>query len=274
VDLHLHSTASDGSASPTEVVARAAKLGLRAISLTDHDSVGGVSEAQAAGARAGVEVVPGTELSAQVEGRDVHILGYLLDAAHPEFLASLNTYRDERANRAQRMVKKLNAMGVRITFEQVAAKAAGGAIGRPHVADVLVEEGICFSANQAFQKYLGYGRAAYEEKYAMTPSEAARVIHNAGGLAVLAHPGLYGRDDLLPALADEGLDGIEVWHIKHDAAAVARYAGFAESRGLIQTGGSDCHGDGRGEAVMGRVEVGYEVLEEMRRRQGGREIGR
>ncbi|MEE2753135.1 MAG: PHP domain-containing protein [Candidatus Latescibacterota bacterium] len=255
IDLHLHSTCSDGSSTPKEVVQRAAGLGLKIISLTDHDSVSGVSEAQEAGEALGIQVVPGAELSAQHDGLDVHILAYFVDHTSEGLIHSLAQYQDERRNRAERIVKKLNRLGVKVTFEQVLAKADGASIGRPHIADVLVEEGVCFSPNEAFFKYLGYGKSAYEEKYMMSPSEAFRVIHEAGGVAVLAHPVLYRSDTMLSGLVEEGLDGIEVWHIKHKAEDSRRYSAFAEEHGLLRSGGSDCHGDARGDAIIGKVPV-------------------
>lgn len=263
VDLHLHSTRSDGSSTPEEVVARAREAGLRLISLTDHDSVDGVVEAQAAGIVHGVEVVPGAELSVQHEGRDVHVLAYFVDPDSSTLATCLKTYQDERRNRADRIVKRLNSLGVRVKLEHVLAKADGGSIGRPHVADVLVEEGFCFSSNEAFHKYLGYGKPAYQEKFVMTPAEAVEVIHDAGGVAVIAHPVLYGNDDLLPGLAEAGVDGIEVWHIKHQSGDVERYKAFAKRFDLLVSGGSDCHGDGRGNAVMGQVQVPYSIYEDL-----------
>jgi predicted metal-dependent phosphoesterase TrpH len=264
IDLHLHSTCSDGSSTPEEVVQRAARLGLKFISLTDHDSVSGVAAAQKAGEALGVQVVPGAELSAQYEGCDVHILAYFVDHTSESLIGSLSRYQDERRNRAERIVKRLNHLGVKVSFEQVLAKANGASIGRPHVADVLVEQGVCFSPNEAFYKYLGYGKAAYEEKYMMSPSEAVEVIHKAGGVAVLAHPILYQSDDLLPGLFEEGLDGIEVWHIKHKSEDSRRYGAFAEEHGLLKSGGSDCHGDARGDAIMGKVQVPVSVYQNLR----------
>ena len=195
IDLHLHSTQSDGSSSPTQVVQRAAELGLSAISLTDHDSVAGVQEAQNIGRDIGVEVIPGTELSVQEAGMDIHILGYFIDPENPELLAYLQKFQDARRDRAEKIVARLNRLGVRITMAQVLYKAGDGAIGRPHVADVLVEEGFVFSHDHAFQKYLGYGKPAYQSKFVLTLREAVEVIHAAGGLASLAHPLLYRRDD-------------------------------------------------------------------------------
>ena len=264
IDLHLHSTYSDGTSTPEEVVERAAEVGLSAISLTDHDSTDGLSEAQAAGSRQGVEVVPGVELSAQTGGKDIHILGYFVDSTHPDLLSCLHLYRQARTQRAERMVHKLNKMGIPVRMERVLAKAGGGAVGRPHLADVLVEEGHVFSANEAFHRYLGYSRPAYESKYSLSPADALAIIHAADGLGCLAHPGLYGRDDLIPGLVDQGMDGIEVCHTKHSVTDVARYREVADRYGLLMSGGSDCHGDGRGDAVMGAVEVPRDYVEALR----------
>ena len=264
IDLHLHSTCSDGTSSPEEVVARAGKLGLSVISLTDHDSTGGVVEAQEAGSCRGVEVVPGVELSAQADGKDIHILGYFVDADHPQLVDCLRLYRDARTHRAERMVQKLNKLGIQVRIEQVLAKAGAGAVCRPHVADVLVEEGHVFSANEAFHKYLGYSRPAYESKYSLSPADALEIIHAADGLGCLAHPGLYRRDDLIPGLVDKGMDGIEVRHTKHNPTDVVRYTEVASHYGLLLSGGSDCHGDGRGAAVMGVVEVPRAYVEALR----------
>lgn len=265
VDLHLHSTCSDGTYFPTEVVRRAADAGLSVISLTDHDSSAGVAEATKAGRELGIEVVPGAELSANVSGTDVHILAHFIDTEHDELITCFETYRNARRERAERMVKKLNKMGIRVRMEQVLAKAAGAAIGRPHVADVMLEEGFVFSTNEAFHKYIGYSKPAYEPKYAISPADTIRLIHSAGGVASLAHPRLYSRDDLIPGLVADGIDGIEVRHIRHGASDVARYSAIADEHGLLKTGGSDCHGDGRGDAVIGTVPVPPEFVDGLRR---------
>ena len=266
VDLHLHSTKSDGSFSPTQVVRRAADVGLSAISLTDHDSVAGVREAQTAGRDVGVEVIPGIELSTQEANTDIHILGYFVDPDHSDLLAWLRQFQETRLKRAEKIVEKLNRLGVRIAMSQVLHRAGNAAIGRPHIADVLVEEGIVFSHDQAFQTYLGYGRPAFQPKFTLTPGEAVEIIHAAGGLASLAHPILYRRDALIPDLIEQGLDGIEVLHTKHDAAAVRRYSTMADHYGLLRTGGSDCHGDSRGDPVIGNVLVPSAFLDAMKRR--------
>lgn len=266
IDLHLHSTCSDGTFTPREVARRAAAAGLSVISLTDHDSTEGVAAAQEEGARLGVEVVPGTELSARVGSTDVHILGYFIDPGHPELISWLDTFRQARLQRAERMVGKLNRMGLRVPLEKVLARAGPGAIGRPHIADVMVEEGLVFSVDEAFHRYLGYSKPAYAAKYSQSPSRAIQVIRAAGGLACLAHPGLYRRDDLIPGMVSDGLDGIEVRHTKHNASHVARYSEIARRHELLSTGGSDCHGDGRGDPMIGSVDVPLSYLEAMRER--------
>lgn len=269
IDLHLHSTCSDGTFTPEEVVRRAAATGLSVISLTDHDSTSGLSAAQEEGRKLGVEVIPGVELSTLVDGKDLHILGYFVDDKHPELATSLEVYREERKRRAERMVKKLNSMGMALRFELVLAKAGDAAVGRPHVADVMLEEEFVFSVNEAFHKYLGYAKPAYEEKYVVSPSEAIRVIHVAGGLACLAHPVLYARDDLIEGLVADGLDGIEVVHVKQGPGEIRRYTEMADRYGLLKSGGSDCHGDGRGAPVMGCVAVPQAYLDELREAHRG-----
>lgn len=266
IDLHLHSTCSDGTSTPREVVRRAAEAGLSVISLTDHDSTEGVAEAQDEGARLGIEVVPGTELSARNDGTDVHILGYFIDPDHPDLISWLDTFRQARLQRAERIVSKLNRMGLRVPLEQVLSRAGPGAIGRPHIADVMVEEGLVFSVDEAFHKYLGYSKPAYVDKYSQSPARAIQVIRAAGGLACLAHPGLYRRDEMIPDMVSAGLDGIEVRHTKHNASQVARYSKIASENNLLCTGGSDCHGDGRGDPIIGTVDVPMSYVEAMRER--------
>lgn len=266
IDLHLHSTSSDGTFAPRVVVRRAAEAGLSVISLTDHDSTEGVAEAQEEGRRLGVEVIPGTELSARSGGTDVHILGYFVDPDHPDLISWLDTFRQARLRRAERMVRKLNRMGLGVPLDEVLARAGPGAIGRPHIADVMVEAGLVLSVDEAFHKYLGYSKPAYVDKYSQLPSRAIQVIRAAGGLASLAHPGLYRRDDLIPGMVSAGLDGIEVRHTKHNASQVARYSRIAAENNLLCTGGSDCHGDGRGDPIIGTVDVPVSYVEAMRAR--------
>jgi 3',5'-nucleoside bisphosphate phosphatase len=269
IDLHLHSTCSDGTLNPEEVVRKARSHGLKAVSLTDHDCVDGVEAATETGRGLDVEVIPGVELSTLFEGRDIHILGYLIEPAHPGLSDYLQIFRDERLRRAERIVGRLNRLGVALTMRAVLSKAGDGVIGRPHIADALLEEGFVFSVTEAFHKYLGYNRPAYERKYLLTPEEAIHLIHEAGGLACLAHPGIYNRDDILPPMVARGLDGIEVVHAKHTPEQARRYEEFADLYNLLKTGGSDCHGSGRGEPTMGTVTAPYVFLEALRDAQAG-----
>ena len=264
IDLHLHSTCSDGTVEPVTVVKKAHEAGLKAISLTDHDSVDGVEIAITAGESVGLEVISGVELSATLEGMDIHILAYLVDPNHPSLLDYLRIFRDERMNRAERIVKRLNQLGIGLTIHAVKAKAQEGAVGRPHIADAMVEEGYVFSIPEAFQKYLGYNRPAYERKYVLSPEEAIGLIHDASGLASLAHPGIYKRDDLLSHLVSCGLDGIETIHAKHTPEQIRHFRESAKLHGLLETGGSDCHGGGRVQPTMGTVEVPYSFLERLK----------
>ena len=255
IDLHLHSTCSDGTFTPREVARRAAAAGLSVISLTDHDSTEGVAAAQEEGARLGVEVVPGTELSARIGSTDVHILGYFIDPGHPDLISWLDTFRQARLQRAERMVGKAESYGAAGTPGK--GPDQGGA-GRDRTSAYRRRDGgrgLVFSVDEAFHKYLGYSKPAYAAKYSQSPSRAIQVIRAAGGLACLAHPGLYRRDDLIAGMVSDGLDGIEVRHTKHNASHVARYSRIAAENDLLCTGGSDCHGDGRGDPMIGSVDV-------------------
>lgn len=259
VDLHSHSTASDGSRPPADVMAAAHAAGLTAIALTDHDTVAGIPEARAAAAALGLRLVPGVELSA-VEGEvETHLLG--LHLSRPEEIAAgLAALRDMRRQRAIRIVERLNELGVRITFADVEEQAGDGAIGRPHVARALVEEGWATDLRDAFERYLGNGRPAFVPKDRLSMSDAIAMIHRAGGLAVLAHPGHAGTRERLEALAAQGLDGVEVLHPSHGADDVARLRTLAEFLGLVPSGGSDWHGGDDGPRTLGVMRVPEEWL--------------
>lgn len=258
VDLHMHSTASDGSRAPEDVVAAAATVGLEAIALTDHDTIDGLAAARAAGERTGVRVVTGVELSAMDAEGDVetHVLGlHLSDLVELE--NRLVMLREMRFNRAVRIVERLNEMGVPLTLESVLEHAAGGAIGRPHVARALVAAGFAPSFKQAFDRYLGGGRQAYVPKERLTIAEAIAIVHRAGGLAVLAHPGPLGTRERVAALAAHGLDGLEVLHPGHSWEDSQRLDALAAEFQLVRSGGSDWHGgsDGGGARTLGMMRV-------------------
>ncbi len=254
VDLHSHSTASDGARAPAEVMAAARAAGLAAIALTDHDSVAGIEEARVAADAAGVRLVAGVELSAVEGDVETHLLG--LHLSRPgEIEAGLAGLREMRRERAARMVTRLNDLGVRITFEAVLEQAAGAAIGRPHVARAMVQEGWATDLRDAFDRYLGNGRPAFVAKDKLTMVDAISMIHRAGGVAVMAHPGHTGTVARLEALTAQGLDGVEILHPSHGAEDIARLRTIAEHLGLLPSGGSDWHGAGSGPRTLGSMHV-------------------
>jgi predicted metal-dependent phosphoesterase TrpH len=259
VDLHMHSTASDGSRAPAEVVRAARAAGLAAIALTDHDTVAGLAEAQLAGAELGVRVVNGVELSAVEGDTETHLLGlHLQDTGVLE--RGLGALRDMRERRALRIVEKLNELGVTVSFADVLGQAGGGAIGRPHVARAMVASGWASDLRDAFDRYLGAGKPAYVGKDQLSMPDAIAMIHEAGGLAVLAHPGWSGTRERIEALAAQGMDGIEVRHPGHSPTDTARLKGLAETLGLVPSGGSDWHGAAEGPRTIGMMQVPPEWL--------------
>ncbi|MGW1200842.1 PHP domain-containing protein [Streptomyces sp. NPDC002536] len=273
IDLHTHSTASDGTDTPAELVRNAAAAGLDVVALTDHDGVGGHAEAVAA-LPAGLTLVTGAELSCRLDGVPLHMLAYLFDAAEPEFARARDFVRDDREPRAREMVAKLNALGVPVTWERVAAIAAGGAVGRPHVAAAMVELGVVRTVSEAFTpEWLANDGRAYAEKHEFDPFEAIRLVKAAGGVTVLAHPLAFKRGQCVSGsaiaeLASAGLDGIEVDHMDHDAPTRARLRGLAAELGLLPTGSSDYHGS-RKTCVLGEFTTDPEIYGEITRRATG-----
>jgi len=268
-DLHTHSTASDGVYAPRELVARAKEAGLAGIALTDHDTLGGLDEAVAAGAELGVEVVPGVELTSYAGKTEVHIVGLFVDAAgaDAEALDKVASLRGRRRERMLEMIAKLEGIGVHVAPEAVSALAPDGvSVGRPHLATALVNAGHVADASEAFERYLGQSGPAYVPKTRLTPEEAIRLVGRLRGLAVFAHPGVSRLDGRLPEFKDVGLAGLEVWHPKHGPSDVERYSRLAETHGLAPSGGSDFHGPGRSEAPLGCFKLGREVLENLRSR--------
>lgn len=259
VDLHTHSTASDGSRAPRDVVREAKRLGLAAIALTDHDTLGGIDEAVAVGAEVGVRVVPGVELSAVEDDTETHILGLHLSDPRP-IESQLIALREMRHSRAQRIVTRLNELGVRLEFTAVLEQAAGGAIGRPHVARAMIAEGWAVDLRDAFDRYLGSGRPAYVGKDRLALTEAIDIIHAAGGLAILAHPGQSGTQERIAALAAHDLDGVEVRHPGHSSEDVARLLALVEHYSMVPSGGSDWHGAADGPRTLGMMRVPAEWL--------------
>jgi 3',5'-nucleoside bisphosphate phosphatase len=256
IDLHLHTTASDGLLAPDALVRRAASVGLQVISVTDHDTTAGLEEAAAAARPHGVRLVPGIEMTAVEDGRDVHVLGYFFDSGSASLAAFLRAQRADRIARLREMAARLRALGCAIDEEPVLARSASGgrSVGRPMLADALLAAGHVASRDEAFDRWLAHGRPAFVSRRGAAAAHVVRMIHDAGGIASLAHPGLLGVDALIARLVPEGLDAIEVWHSDHDAAARQHYAAVADRYSLARSGGSDYHGaGGRREAALGAV---------------------
>ncbi len=273
IDLHTHSTASDGTDTPAELVRKAGAAGLDVVALTDHDTTRGHADALAALPQ-GLTLVTGAELSCRLDGVSMHLLAYLFDPEEPALLAERELVRDDRVPRAQGMIAKLNELGVPVTWDQVARIAGDGSVGRPHVASALVELGVVDSVNDAFTpEWLADGGRAYVPKHETDPFEAVRLVKNAGGVAVFAHPAAVKRGRTVPEsaiaeLAEAGLDGIEVDHMDHDPDTRARLRGLAGELGLLVTGSSDYHGS-RKTCVLGEFSTDPEVYGEITRRATG-----
>lgn len=267
VDLHLHTTFSDGVYTPSEVVMKAKSSGLTTISITDHDSIGGIEEAKTSGDALNIDVIPGIELSSNFDDTEVHILGYFIDYKNKELLNSITEFQEERYNRAIRIVGKLNQMKIPIDIETVLEQVSGDSVGRPHIANALVKDGHAYSYYEAFDKYIGCGRPAYEHKWNFSPEEIIRLIAQAGGLSFIAHPGKLISENIIFRLIKAGIDGIEVFHPSHTPDLVYHYRGIVNEYCLLESGGSDFHGDHRGdEHVLGQYVVSKTIVDVMRRR--------
>ena len=269
VDLHAHSTASDGAATPTGFVEAAARARLAAVALTDHDTLAGVGEAMEAGARHGIRIVAGSELSATDDGREVHLLA-LHVADPPRLDRELTRFRAQREDRAEAIVARLNELGVHVTLESVLAEAAGAAVGRPHVARAMVVAGVVRDYREAFDRYLGNGRPAFVAKVPLAVRDAARMTHDAGGILVFAHPGPDGTRERVERMAGEGLDGLEIIHPSHTPDDRARLTALADRLGLVRSGGSDWHGAPDGPRTLGGMHVPHGWLDRQDERVAAR----
>jgi predicted metal-dependent phosphoesterase TrpH len=261
----MHSTASDGLLPPGKVVEAAARTGLAAIALTDHDSVGGIEAAKFAAAAHGIDFVVGVELSASENGRETHILGlHLEDLGYLE--GKLRGFREARLRRAARMVEKLRGFGFSITMDMVVAAAGDGAVGRPHIAKTLVEIGALPDSRAAFDNYIGAGRPAYIPKEVLSATDAIGIIHSAGGLAIVAHPGAEGTLEYLSMLRNCGMDGAEVLHPSHSMEDMVRIDTLVGELGMVRSGGSDWHGADVGRRRLGNQDVPIAWLQAQRER--------
>lgn len=274
VDLHTHTTASDGVLSPAQLVARAAHLALKVLAITDHDTTDGVTEAAEAAREAGIELIPGVEINTDIPGNEVHVLGYYVDVARQTFVEELARLREGRLGRARRMVEVLGKMGVPISMQRVLQLAGEGSVGRPHVAQALIEAGYVMSFNEAFDRYIGRNGPAYVPRMKFSPAEACALIRSAGGVPVLAHPVYFGPggvikapfdlDMMLPDLLAAGLLGIEVYYPGYDATTTEYLMNIARRHGLLLSGGSDFHGIQVEHADLGGVYVPMKVVRRLR----------
>jgi predicted metal-dependent phosphoesterase TrpH len=263
VDLHMHTTASDGVYDPTDLMRRCKELGLRAVALTDHDTTDGIEEASRAARNLDLEFIPGIEINTDVSGGEVHVLGYFIELDRPEFQAMIKVLRDARERRGQRMVELLNEEGIAVQWDRV-REIAQGSVGRPHVAKALLEAGYVQSIGEAFDKYIGTGKPAYVPRYKLTPEDAVRLIASANGLPVIAHPidlpGLTELREWLPGLKEAGMVGLETYYGPYTEAQEQELLKLAHAYDLIPTGGTDFHGPNIHPTPLGGRYVPYEAV--------------
>jgi predicted metal-dependent phosphoesterase TrpH len=271
IDLHLHTTASDGRCTPAELVSRAAAAGLTTMAVTDHDTVSACGEAASAAAATGLTFVPGIEITAIRFGGDVHVLGYFIDVESPLLQSFLAIQRERRVERVREMIARLKTLGLELDEQAVLKPGLDDptkAAGRPWIARALVAQGYVASTNEAFDAWLARDRPAFVPRAGASPEEVIAQIHDAGGLASLAHPGLLRHDDWIPGFASAGLDAIEAYHSEHDPAMTATYRAFAKRLGLSITGGSDYHADdSHGAAQLGVISLPAEDFDDLSRRR-------
>ena len=263
-DLHLHTYFSDGTFSPEEVVERAEQQGLKAIAVTDHDTLDACPRAKEACDDRGIEFVYGTELTAEIDGSEVHVLGYFLNIEDPQLQSQIELFRKARVDRIYKMVDCLNKMGVQMEAKEVFEIANCKSPGRPHVARALIKKKVCPNYEAAFSRFLYNDGPAWVPKTRFPASDAIDIIHNAGGLAVLAHPVLNKRDDLIPELKDQGLDGIECFHTKHSGFQAKKYCQIANDNDLLISGGSDCHGFSKNRPLIGKIRLNEDYFSRLR----------
>ncbi|MGC3959406.1 MAG: PHP domain-containing protein [Verrucomicrobiota bacterium] len=273
-DLHLHSHYSDGTFTPEEIVARAKQQNLGAIALTDHDTVEGCAAVGAECAKVGIEFVVGTELTSEHNDHELHILAYFVDPANERLLREIAKFQVVRQDRIREMVARINALGVPLKAEDVFALANCKSPGRPHVARTLVRNGQCRTLDEAFERFLKKGRPAWVPKSKMSALEAIELIHQAGGLAVMAHPGLNKTDESIPDLVAAGFDGIECFHTKHPPGTSQHYLGMANKYSLLVTGGSDCHGMSKGKPLIGTVRLARDHFDKLKAAAAARQSTR
>ena len=266
-DLHTHTSYSDGALTPEALIQLAAKNGLQTLAITDHDTIAGVAEARELGKRYAMDIIPGIELGTHFDGREYHILGYLFDVEHAPLLAYLDSLKIKRVNRAKAIIRQLRARGMELSLAAIEKHANKGVIGRPHIAMAMIDGGLVNSYQEAFDRWIASGKPAFVAKTDDPPQKLMAAIHDAGGVAVLAHPGDYFDFDALHDLILKGLDGIEVVHPSHANGVMEHLREFALKNDLVATGGSDFHTPYRHAHVLGRYVVSIDVIEQLKQRQ-------
>lgn len=261
-DLHIHTIFSDGSLTPLDIVKLASQKGLYSISITDHDTVDGIKPAMDNGKVFDIIVIPGIEISCQFHNEEIHLLGYFIDFQNQELLQMLNMFKESRESRGKKIVEKLNNLGLYISLEEVIEIAGDGVVGRPHIAKALVNNNYVTSIQEAFDKYLDNDKPAYVDRYRPTLKQGIEIIHNSGGAAVIAHPGLIKNTNAIIEAIKYGVDGIEAIHSKHSTEEVLKYSKIARENDLVITGGTDFHGDLSSNApIIGEFFIDYSQVE-------------
>jgi len=269
VDLHVHTTASDGTWTPAELIQAAKEAGLVAVAITDHDTTDGLTEAMKAGERYGIEVIPGIEITTMIGEDEMHLLGYYMDITSRKLQDALQRIRQSRMKRNATIVSKLQALGMPVTLDQVCEIAGEGTVGRPHIAKAIVRAGFARDLNSAFGKYLIPGTPAYVERDRLSPEEGIALLLACGGVPVMAHPGKFGRDEMIPLFVEMGMKGLEVYHTDHTAMVSSRYLALASKLRLIITGGTDAHGQGAGKPIpLGSITMPYMTVEMLKEAAG------
>ncbi|MEO0096922.1 MAG: PHP domain-containing protein [candidate division WOR-3 bacterium] len=263
-DLHIHTIFSDGLYSPEEVVRKAKELGFSAIGIADHDAVAGIERATVEGEKLGIEVIPACEFSCLMEDKDIHILGYLLDYQNPSLISFLKKVQDKRIERAEKIIGNLSKQGIKIEIKRVLEIAKDGAVGRPHIAQALLEQGYVSTIEEAFMKFIGYHCPAYVPKMEISPEEALKMIRDFKGISVLAHPVSYDFEKIIFPLIKLGILGIEVYHPDHTEYHINYFLEIAQKYNLLITGGSDCHGGRKGKLFLGEIKLPYFHLERLK----------
>lgn len=265
VDLHVHTNFSDSTFSPEEVVDYAERINLAAIAITDHDCIEGIPACMNVKKSIGLELIPGVEITSEVSGFEIHIVGLFIDWKLPELLKKLKQLKQGRIIRMQKMIKKLKDYGVYIDEKEVFSLSKDkGSVGRLHLARALFKKGQINSVAEAFGRFIGEDKPCYVKRLHIGPEEAIKLIRDSGGIPILAHPGIMNRDEIIPSLVEDGLGGIEVFHSDHDRKTVMHYKTIASKHNLLISGGSDCHGIGKGFPLMGMIKVPYEVLQQLK----------